>query len=220
MASIQLGPIALAQETPVNVGTYIAPDDEETFFKELVNHRAGNTSRAKSGADILNSLAANSTEGKCIKTWVHAQHGWLPNSPDGRLVDGGFGGGQRGEGTGFYRKDQDPQPRNGGRANGGRNLNDLKSAIDGGTIRFCRQCRIYIYGCEIASIGTFAAELSRITKCEVYAANGKSSTAHDNGGRGKSTDPWRAEGGWKKLVDGAAAADQPSGKYIEPTVNW
>lgn len=57
-----------------------------------------------------------------------------------------------------------------------------------------------------------------MTGCKIYAAQGKSSTAHNDGSKGTSRDPWRAEGGWDTFDNGQRT---PVGdKYITPINSW
>ena len=212
-----------AQETqpttppkPVNVGTYVCGDREKNFFEEIVKTRSGHSIRAKNGQGIIDALTGRCAEDTCISKWVHAQHGWYPNSAYGKSVGGGFGGGQTGEGTGFYCKDPNPQPEDGGRAKGGRSLGDLKTAITSGKVKFCDSCTIYIYGCEVSAIGSFAKDLSCITKCTVYAGSGKVSTAHPDGSAGAGRDPWRAEGGWDTYKGCKKQNSERGPIYIKP----
>lgn len=207
--------------TPINKGTYLCGNTENGYFNDLVGHCAGSAERVASGEELLDILTKNCGETHCIRTWVHAQHAWLPNSQDGQHVDGGFGRGGNGAWTGFYGIDANPQPaatEEGGRKHGGRSLTDLQTAITANRIRFCRPCRIYVYGCEVATIGSFATRLSQITGCAVYAAQGKCSTTHADGSDGTSQDPWLAEGGWDKYDNGQKT---PIGKkYITPETSW
>ena len=203
----------------INVGTYVSSDAEKGFFSGLVDHTAGSSTGCAGGESIITALATTTDE--CIKTWVHAQHGWIANSAYGKAVDGGLGGGTNGSGTGFYGNDPNPQPANGGRAKGGRQLDDLAAAIKAGTVKFCNPCRIYIYGCQMSNTGTFAARLSGIIPgSKVFAGNGKVSTAHSNGDPGTSTDPWRAEGGWDTFEAGAQTNTETGPTYISPTTTW
>ena len=135
-------------------------------------------------------------------------------------MDGGFGGGRNGDGTGFYGRDPDPQPPadEGGRTQGGRSLDDLQADINANRIRFCKPCRIYVYGCEISTIGSFAGRLSQMTGCRVYAARGKCSTAHADSSAGTARDPWRAEGGWDTYDNGQQT--QTNEKYVTPATSW
>lgn len=207
-----------AAQTPINVGTYTSDADDVEMFKGAIKHRAGNAKDAPSGKDILTALHVG--DGQCIKTWMHGQHAWSAASPYGAGVGGGLGGGQKGSGTGFYAKDAAPQPTGAGdgRAGGGRSLPDLQREINAGTIRFCRPCRIYIYGCRVSTIGDFASQLSTMTGCIVYAGNGSVSTTHDDGTAGKPKDDWRAEEGWDTYSGGTKTS--LGQKYIAPTVNW
>lgn len=211
-------PASQPKPNPLKVGTYVCSDDEKGFFDELVKRRLSTAVRAASGKEILDALANKCPKPEdCIDTWIHAQHGWLPDSEYGKAVEGGFGGGQSGSGTGMYGRDPVPQSDDGGRRKGGRSLIDLKEAIKSGKITFCDSCEIYVYGCEVSNTGTFAGKLSSITGCTVYAASGKCSTAHSDGTPGTARDPWRAEGCWEKWRDGKKDATPPTGKkYIEP----
>ncbi len=196
----------------VQMGTYIAEDDEDNFFKELVKHQAGSATRAATGEEILDALNASSSSTSSIKLWVHAQHGWRPNSPYGNSVEGGFGGGSNGlDGTGFYGIDP---PTGANRANGGRNLADLKAMVDAGDIVFSSDSTTYVYGCEVSNTKDFAKKLSTITGGTVRAGVGKVSTAHANGSNGNATDPWRAEGGWDTYENGTKVNTSPGPKYI------
>lgn len=211
-----VSPPATPPESPIDVGTYVCSDEELGFFRELVKNIIANAHRAASGEEILGALTSDCKNDKCIRTWVHAQHGWTPDSSYGKDVGGGFGGGTCGSGTGFYRKDPNPQPEDGGRAKGGRSLEDLKAAIASKQVRFCKCCVIYIYGCEVSCIGDFVAELSNITGCTIHAGSGKVSTAHLDGTPGTSKDPWRAEKGWDTWKDGKKTNTGQGPKYVTP----
>lgn len=200
----------------MNAGTYVCGDGEKNFFEDLVKTRSGHSIRANNGQEIIDALTGRCAKDECISKWVHAQHGWAPNSPYGQSVGGGFGGGRSGDGTGFYCRDPSPQPDDGGRKKGGRSLEDLKSAIASGKLKFCDPCTIYIYGCEVSAIGSFAKDLSCATKCTVHAGSGNVSTQHPDRSPGTGTDPWRADRGWDTYKNCEKVNDKRGPIYIEP----
>jgi RHS repeat-associated protein len=193
------------------VGTYVSNDRENGFFNSLVEHVTSDADRVASGSELLETLDQSSGGDDAIGTWVHAQHGWVPNSTYGNNVDGGLGGGQQGSGTGFYGSDPPD-----GSDPGGKSLDDLSKLIESGAIKFKDDCSIYLYGCEVSNTGDFAKRLSKITGCKVYAASGKCSTAHSDGSPGTATDPWRAEGGWDEYEDGNRDNDERGPTYLTP----
>jgi RHS repeat-associated protein len=210
------------EPTPVNLGTTM-PDNTERIFRDIIEKYIGkkDSYTVMSGEDLLIAMKAQCEKNRCIKTWMHTQHAWNNDSAWAPQVGGGLGGGVNGNWTGFYGKDPGPaaDPPPGpteGRAGGGRNLDDLEKNVKDGKIKFCQPCTIYIYGCAVSKHGDFASRLSKITKCKVFAANGKCSTTHADGTPGTHNDPWRAEGGWDTYSNGAKTPT--GGKYITPEV--
>lgn len=232
-----LGSSLALQTTPVTVGTYTADLGEAGFFRDVVRQRTGaDPTESRSGAAILAALVQATGDGNCVRTWMHAQHAWAHDSRYARGHGGGLGSGMDGGGTGMYGTD----PGDIDRGNGGRTVQDLRDAVTGQQIRFCRPCRIYLYGCRIADYGTFAAELAAITGCDVYAASGGCSTQRPRGVAGTSRDPWRADGGWfvytsttgtagvvvtgtgttQVTVTRTALPRTPTGPYLTPGTGW
>jgi hypothetical protein len=189
--------------TAQDVGSYMAyAGGEGNFFRNLVQYRAGNAHAVRSGRDILARLETTTRGWNCIRKWVHAQHAWTDGSAWARARSGGLGGGLAGNDTGLYGQLGTEGGQGAGRRAGGRDLSDLASLLEVGRIRFCRPCEIYLYGCQVAEFRHFPTQLSIMTGCTVYAADGKNSTTHADGTRGTHEDPWRAGQGWYTFSGG------------------
>ncbi|MCY2964024.1 MAG: RHS repeat-associated core domain-containing protein, partial [Planctomycetota bacterium] len=202
--------------TPIDISTYVVESGgEEGFFNALAGNLVEAPVQVNTGDELLGALVDSCETEECIRTWIHTQHAWRPNSDFGKLVGGGFGGGSTSGGCGFYGKDKAEGIN---RKKGGRGLPDLAKAIDKKTIKFCSPCRIYVYGCEVATTGDFADELQKVTGCTVYAGAGKVSTTHSDGKAGTHSDPWRAEGGWYVFGPNNGEKKMLKGKYISPVV--
>ena len=112
------------------------------------------------GWDFLKSLESYS-KAACIPSLLVGGHGW--GSPlAGRKVDSiAKGSLWRDAGKGFYLTGSSRPSIN----------TTLKSRIAKKTIRFCNKCEIYLHACSISN--AFASSLSKVTGCNVVAADYK-----------------------------------------------
>lgn len=178
-------------------------NSEDGYFEDQAGGRDNpNVGGFNNGKELLDQMENLSKNNCCIKNFKIASHGRgssrpsIPSSEEGS--NGFYGNGDTEFGT---------------HGPNGRTTDDLKKAITDGKIKFCGECSIEIYGCNLSPI---TQPLSAATGCNVVAAGGFCSPK----GNGWFSDDYQQGNGpgdqWYQSTGGGAPTPIPGGPVYVP----
>jgi hypothetical protein len=139
----------------------------EPAFQNVIA-KASHVANWKNGKSFIKALKKYTAANGCIPKLTSVSHGWATTTENGEVH--GLSG-SRGK-NGIYASNA-TRPKGLAKL-GTRTVREhLQEAINEGEVKFCDQCLIQFYACNISTL--FADTLAEVSKCQTVVATGKAS---------------------------------------------